>query len=87
MLPAALLARLGVPALTAVIVLVVLVIGVTCWIISNDDRTGRVNRMMLAIRGDARCLEIAASARPSPASRPHRPSIRSGRATTKASAG
>jgi hypothetical protein len=87
MLPAALVVRLGMPALAALVLLAVLVIGVICWIINSDDRTGRVNRMMLARHGDARCLETDRSAPSSPASRPRRPSIRSGRETTTASTG
>ena len=69
MLPAALLVRLGMPALAAVVFLAVLVVGVTCWIISSDDRTDRVNRIMLAGQGDARSLEPGASAPSSPAPR------------------
>ncbi len=84
--PAAVLLRLGMPALAALVSLAVLMVGVTCWIISSDDRTGRVNRMMLARQGDARCLETGASAPSSPISRQRRQSTRSGRDTTKASA-
>lgn len=62
MLPAAFLARLGVPALAAVVFLAVAVLVVICWIISSDARTGRVARVMLARRGDARCLAPAPSA-------------------------
>lgn len=57
MLPAAVLARLGVPALAAAVSLVVLVAGVTCWVLSSDDRSDRVNRILLARQGDARCLK------------------------------
>jgi hypothetical protein len=59
MLPAALLARLGVLALTALIFLAFLVLRVNCWIISDPERSDRVNRMLLARRGDARCLQRA----------------------------
>jgi hypothetical protein len=69
MLPAALLVRLGMSALAAVVFLVVLVLGVICWIISSDDRTDRVNRMLLARQGDARCLDPDTFAPSSPASR------------------
>jgi hypothetical protein len=82
-IPAAILLRLGMPTLAALVFLAVLMVGVTCWIISSDDRTGRVNRMMLARHGNARCLETSAS---SPTSRQRRQSTRSGRDTTKASA-
>ncbi len=86
MVPAAVLLRLGMPALAALVFLAVLIVGVTCWIISSDDRTGRVNRMMLARQGDARCLETGASAPSSPTSRQRHQGTRSGRDTTKASA-
>ena len=69
MLPAALLARLGMPALAALVFLAILVLGVTCWIISDPARSDRVTRMMLARQGDARCLEPGTSTPPSPASR------------------
>jgi hypothetical protein len=68
MLPVALLGRLGVPALGALVFLAVLVLAVICWIIASGERCDRVNRMMLARRGDARCL----SRRP-PAGRDKRP--------------
>jgi phage shock protein PspC (stress-responsive transcriptional regulator) len=51
------LPRIGVPALAVVVVLTVLVLGVACWVINNPDRSDRVNRMMLARRGDGRCLQ------------------------------
>ena len=57
LLPAALLAHLGMPALAALVFLAVLVLGVICWIVSNDDRCERVSRIMLARRGNARCLK------------------------------
>lgn len=56
MLPAAVLARLGMPALAALVFLAALVLGVACWIIGSPDRSDRVNRMMLARRGNATCL-------------------------------
>jgi hypothetical protein len=56
MLPAALLAQLGEPALAALVFLAILVLGVACWIISDPERSDRVNRMLLARRGNARCL-------------------------------
>jgi hypothetical protein len=68
MLPAALLVRLGLPALASLVFLATLGIGVTCWIISDPARSDRVSRMMLASRGDARCLEPGTSSPPSPAS-------------------
>ena len=56
MLPAALLAGLGITALGALVFLAVLVLGVVCWIISSGDRSDRVTRMILARWGDASCL-------------------------------
>jgi hypothetical protein len=63
MLPAGLLSQLGMPALAALVFLAVLALGAFCWIISSQDRCDRVNRMMLARQGDARCLAPAPSAR------------------------
>ena len=84
MLPAVALVRLGIPALAAVVFLVVLVLAVICWVISSADRTDRVNRMMLARQGNARCLTPTSSAPSVPASRSRRQSIGSGRSATKA---
>jgi hypothetical protein len=70
LLPAALLARLGVPALAALVFLAVLVLGVACWIIDSGDRSDRVTRMILARRGDARCLAPGPSARLCPSRQP-----------------
>lgn len=56
-LPAALLVRLGMPVLAALFSLAVLVLGVICWIIGSQERSDRVARMMLARRGNARCLK------------------------------
>jgi hypothetical protein len=72
MLPAALLVRLGMPALAALVFLVVLVLGVICWIIGSGARSDRVTRMILAWRGDARCLMPGTSAPPARASRRRR---------------
>jgi hypothetical protein len=76
MLSAGLVAGLGLPTLGALVFLAVLVLGVTCWVIGSDDRANRVTRIMLARRGDARCLEPGASA-PSPASQQRRQTTRS----------
>jgi hypothetical protein len=74
LLPAALLAKLGMPARAALIFLAVLVLGVICWIVSNDDRCERVSRIMLAKRGNARCLKPGAGTarRPSQANANYR---------------
>ena len=41
MLPAAVLARPGMPAIAALVFLAVLAVAVACWVISNGDRSGR----------------------------------------------
>ena len=46
--PAALVARLGVPALGALVFLAVLVAGVACWVVGSDARANRVRRVLLA---------------------------------------
>jgi hypothetical protein len=79
--PVALLAGLGLPALGALVLLVVLVLAAVCWVINSDARASRVSRMLLAHRGDARCLEPGAAAAPStsPAHRRRRKAARPGR--------
>lgn len=67
-LPAVALVRLGIPALVAVVFLAVLVAGVICWVVSSADRTDRLNRIMLARQGNARCLTPMSSAPSVPAS-------------------
>ena len=71
--PAALLARLGLPALGGLVLLAVIVVGVACWVIGSADRTERVSRVLLAWRGNANCLLSAGTTAPSPpAPRPRR---------------
>jgi hypothetical protein len=65
-LPAALLAGLGIPALGALVFLTVLVLGVICWIIDDEDRSERVTRMLLARTGDPRRLTTAPASRSRP---------------------
>ena len=82
MVPAAVLVRIGMTALATLVFLAVLVLGVICWIIDSDDRTGRVNRILLARQGNAKCLEPSPSVISLPASwprrrRPRRPRQRS----------
>jgi hypothetical protein len=90
-IPAAALIRFGMPTLASLIFLAVifflavLVLGVACWIINSGDRCDRVNRMMLASRGDPRCLKTSASTLSPPIPRPRRQSIRSERDATGAS--
>lgn len=74
-LPTAALAQLGMPALAALVFLAVLVLGVACWIIGSPDRADRVNRMMLARRGNATCLTQGRPPASPPSSR-RRPSHR-----------
>jgi hypothetical protein len=66
------LSRIGAPTLATVVVLAVLGLGVICWIINSPDRCDRVNRMLLARRGEASCLDlqVGASIQHLPASRP-----------------
>ena len=84
--PAALLAWLSMHGLTAlvvvaalVVVLAVLGLGLFRWIIDSGTRSDRVNRMILALRGDARSLAPGPSTSPLPASRQHRQTARAGR--------
>jgi hypothetical protein len=55
-IPAALLAGLGLPALGALIFLAILVLVTACWVIDDADRTEQVCRILLAGRGDTNCL-------------------------------
>ena len=71
-LPAAALVRLSLPVLAALVLLAVLVLGVTCWVISSGERSDRVTRMILARRGDARSLVPEPAAASLPAPRPRR---------------
>jgi len=49
--PAVALARLGLPALGAVVFLAVLAAGVTCWLLGSDARAARVSQVLLAWKG------------------------------------
>jgi hypothetical protein len=69
LLPAAAVARLGVPALIAAAGLAVLVIAAACWVINSGDRSDRVTRMIYARRGDARSLPPGSPAAPARAPR------------------
>jgi hypothetical protein len=51
--PAAQLARLGLPALVAGGVLAVLVLGAGCWVIASDARASRAAKVLGAWRGAA----------------------------------
>ena len=80
------LTQLSMPELAALGLLVVLVLGVICWIISSDERSARVSRMMLARRGDAKCLETSVSPPPPPTARTRRQNTPP-KGDTKAAAG
>jgi hypothetical protein len=69
MVPVGLLAQLGMPALAALVFLAVLALAAGCWIISSGERSDRLTRIILARRGDARCLKAGTSALRPPASR------------------
>ena len=64
--PAALVARLGLPALGALVFLAVLTAGVTCWLLGSDARTARVSRVLLAWRGNPGCLASGSTVAPAP---------------------
>ena len=51
------MAGLGLPALGS---LAVLVLGAACWVLGSEDRTARLSRVLLAWRGNTRCLPQAA---------------------------
>ena len=70
LLPVAALARLGMPALAALVFLAMLVLATACWVISSDDRSARVTRIIYARRGDVRGLQASTSAASSTAPRP-----------------
>jgi hypothetical protein len=55
----AVLARDGVPAVAALAGVVVLVLAAVCWVLGDKDRSDRAARIILGIRGDARCLDPA----------------------------
>jgi hypothetical protein len=67
--PAAALARLGLPALAAVVFLGVLALGAACWVIASSDRSDRVTRMIYARRGDGRSLGPGSPGSPARVSR------------------
>ena len=73
LLPAAALARLGLPALAAAVVLAVAALGAACWVIASGDRSDRVTRMIYARHGDARSLTSGPPAASARASRRKRP--------------
>jgi hypothetical protein len=74
-----LVARLGPASLGVLAFLAVMLASVACWVVYNEDRTDRVSRVLLAWRGNARCLtkrRIAVPGQPGLMHR-HRPRPRS----------
>jgi hypothetical protein len=67
--PVAQLARLGLPALIAVVAFAVLVVVAGCWVLADDARAARAAIVMQAWRG---WLPPAAGRPAVPASRPRR---------------
>ncbi len=66
-MPAALVAGIGLPALGALVFLAVLAAGVACWVLGSDVRADRVSRVLLAWRGNAGCLAPGGTAASAPA--------------------
>jgi hypothetical protein len=56
-LSAALVGRYGVPVLAGLGGLFVLAIGVICWVVSSEDRSLNLSRILYARRGDRRYLD------------------------------
>jgi hypothetical protein len=54
------LAGLGLPAVAAAAGLAVLLLAAVCWVLGSRDRSDHLPRIILGLRGDARCLHGAA---------------------------
>ena len=50
LIPAAAVAGLGLPALGALVLVVVLILAFACWVIGNQNRTNRVSEILRARR-------------------------------------
>jgi hypothetical protein len=61
-IPAAQLARLGLPALLGVIGLAVLVLAAVCWILASDARCENAAKVLRACRGVATAVPVSAPA-------------------------
>ncbi len=71
--PAAMAARLGLPALGTLVLLGVLGVWAAWWVFRSAARAERVSRVLLAWRGNAACLtRDGAVPPPAPAARPRR---------------
>lgn len=55
----ALLAALGLPAVVTVAGVAVLVLAAVCWVLGSNERSDRMTRIILGIRGNERCLDRA----------------------------
>jgi hypothetical protein len=53
---AAALAGLGLPAVAVAAGVVVLLLAAVCWVVGSRDRSDHLARIILGLRGDARCL-------------------------------
>ena len=51
------LTKLGIPAVVSVAGLAVLMLAAACWVLGSGDRSDRLARIILGIRGNARCLD------------------------------
>lgn len=68
----ALVAHFGPASLGVLAFLAVLLASVACWVVHNEDRTDRVSRVLLAWRGNARCLTKRRTAVPGQSVHRHR---------------
>lgn len=73
------LAALGLPAVAAIAGLAVLLLATACWVLANQDRSDRLARIILGVRGNPSCLrtpaipEHDAASAPEPGSPDHPP--------------
>lgn len=70
------LAGLGMPAIAAAVCLAVLLLAAACWVIASRDRSDHTARIILGLRGDARCLSDATQAAHAPSPPPAPPLAR-----------
>ena len=76
---AGIVAALGYPAIAITAGLIILTLAAACWILSSNDRTERLARIILARRGNSQCLQAATAKVPLPGPARHRkrkPSLR-----------
>ena len=77
LLPASVLAHLGLPAFAAAVFLAVLVLWMIHWIISSGERSERVIRIILARHGNSQSLAARSSTPSALNSLPRHPAKRS----------